>query len=631
MTKITFNYPLKILLSPKWRIALSFYFHDLFGRFQFAYMNTLHSFHIPVMGLGYTVDSPIKVARFGISSAVSIMDDHLLEEMRRIYSRKNMTPYHYIDVKEEDYRAKRITAYLDFLDDTVKAQVAYMKSQPFGVGADIDRYFELLPYENPLFNLYHELLRASGSRRLALEDSLRKAIVPGAIDVNIMTKVDKINSDKEGNELPREYSDALSALRGFAMSKVEGSVVFSAGLNPALYSYAAQFPGFFPDEFGKITKKIILKVSDYRSALIQGKFLAKKGLWISEFRIESGLNCGGHAFATEGFLAGPILEEFKSKKADLTQALLSACQQYLTEIGGNLLPAEIQPKITYQGGLGTAAENRFLTEYYQFDGTGWGSPFLLVPEATSVDKDTLDRLIQAKKSDFYLSHASPLGVPFNNLRTSSAEQQRLDRIEKKRPGSPCYKKFLAFSKEFSEKSICTASREYQNLKIKLFEKKEISSEQLTDTLEKDCLCEGLSAPAILSLGETPKRNLKAVTICPGPNLAYFKGVFSLKEMVDHIYGKIQITLDASRPHVFIKELQLYVDHFQKEVAKALPEPTAKYEAYLSKFKGNLNAGIQYYNDLINQVSVDAEEVILQMKEQLKHLQQEIERFVPSVA
>ena len=68
-------------------------------------------------------------------------------------------------------------------------------------------------------------------------------------------------------------------------------------------------------------KKIVLKVSDFRSSLIQGKFLARKGLWVSEYRIESGLNCGGHAFASEGFLIGPILEEFDRKKAELVEQL----------------------------------------------------------------------------------------------------------------------------------------------------------------------------------------------------------------------------------------------------------------------------------------------------------------------
>ena len=32
----------------------------------------LHSFHIPVLGLGYSIDTPVKVARFGISSVISI-------------------------------------------------------------------------------------------------------------------------------------------------------------------------------------------------------------------------------------------------------------------------------------------------------------------------------------------------------------------------------------------------------------------------------------------------------------------------------------------------------------------------------------------------------------------------------
>jgi hypothetical protein len=79
------------------------------------------------------------------------------------------------------------------------------------------------------------------------------------------------------------------------------------------------FDDFYPNENGEIKKKIILKVSDYSSALIQGKFLAKKGIWISEYRIESGLNCGGHAFATDGYLMGPILEEFKTNRQSLIE------------------------------------------------------------------------------------------------------------------------------------------------------------------------------------------------------------------------------------------------------------------------------------------------------------------------
>ena len=583
-----------------------------------------HSFHIPVMGLGYTVDTPIKTAHLGISSVISIMDDQLLEEMRRIYSQKFGKEFVPISEKEADSRAKRITAYLNLSKELVEEQLKSIRSFSSWKDEGFQTYLQLLPESHPVHFWVREMEKSDSIDREHVLEKIRSYLVPGSIDVNIMTKVDKLNYDSEGKELPRTDSDALSALRGFARSNLESSVVFSAGMNPALYAYAEQFSDFFPDETGKLKKKIILKVSDYRSALIQGKFLAKKGLWISEFRIESGLNCGGHAFATEGFLIGPILDEFKSKKAQLSETLFSACQQALSEKGHRNFP-EIPPlKITYQGGIGTAAEDSFLRTYYQLDGTGWGSPFLLVPEATAVDEDTLQRLIKAKKSDFFLSQASPLGVPFNNLRTSSGEEQRKERIEKKRPGSPCYKKFLSFSTEFTEKPICTASRQYQNLKIKQMENGEINPEELNLILEKDCLCEGLSAPAILANGGSPKRNLKAVTICPGPNLAYFKGTFSLQEMVDHIYGRIKINLDPDRPHVFVKELQLYLAYLKSEVEKWGPEISAKQSSYLEKFKGNLQSGIHYYKTLIQEYTPDTADILEKMKSQLNQVWEELE-------
>ena len=131
-----------------------------------------------------------------------------------------------------------------------------------------------------------------------------------------MTKVDKKNYAKNIG-LPPEFNDAHAALRGYAQSNLESSVIFSAGMNPRLYGYIGQFKDFYPNKYGYIKKKIVLKVSDYRSAVIQGKFLAKKGLWVSEYRIESGLNCGGHAFATDGLLMGPILAEFRDNKQEL--------------------------------------------------------------------------------------------------------------------------------------------------------------------------------------------------------------------------------------------------------------------------------------------------------------------------
>ncbi len=586
-------------------------------------MALVHHFHIPVMGLGFTVDTPIKVAKYGISSVVSIMDDQLLEDMRRRYSRELTIPYIAINDDVEDGRAKRIEAYLNFLHYLIQRQMRNLMGQDFVLDNDINRYFELLPKDHPAAILYQKMVHAAGFEKLDRQEELRKLLVPGRTDVNIMTKVDKTNYDKKGEALPREYSDALSALRGFAKSKLEGGVVFSAGMNPALYSYMEQFEDFFPDQNGEIKKPVILKVSDYRSALIQGKFLAKKGLWVSEFRIESGLNCGGHAFATDGILAGPILDAFKANRKTLGETLFMTCQEALKQKGASLLPDGLQPKITYQGGIGSHEENQFLMDYYQLDGTGWGSPFLLVPEATSVDEDTLQRLLKAKKSDFYLSYASPLGIPFNNLRNSSAEEQRKSRIEKGRPGSPCYKKFLSFSTEFTDKPICTASRQYQDLKVKQQANGEISEEEVNAALEKDCLCEGLSAPAILSGGEVPRRNLKAVTICPGPNLAYFKGVFGLKEMIDHIYGKLSIQLDPERPHVFVKELQLYVQYLKSEIDKKVLETNKKQEAYLDKFRNNLFEGIEYYQSLVENFAIDTASTMEKVKAQLHGLKNEL--------
>src|SRR5690606_39520297 len=101
----------------------------------------------------------------------------------------------------------------------------------------------------------------------------------------------KVSYAPDGRPLPAEYSDALSALRGFAKSDLRSSVVLSAGLNPRLYGYFEAFDDFFPDTEGLPTKKIVLKVSDFRSAMIQGRFLVKIGLLDFEFCIVTIHHC----------------------------------------------------------------------------------------------------------------------------------------------------------------------------------------------------------------------------------------------------------------------------------------------------------------------------------------------------
>ncbi len=591
----------------------------------------LHSFHIPVMGLGYTIDTPLKAGRYGISSVVSIIEDELVEQMRKYYCEKENISYVPIDEKDVDHRAKRITAYLNLMNKILIRQIESLKAGKFEEGSDLVKYFEMLPDSSPVKELYVLMNKVSGSEKEVMQKNLRSKIVAGAIDVNIMTKLDKANYNESGEELPVEYCDAMAALRGFALSDLNSSMVFSAGLNPRLYSYCEVFKDFFQDENGEFRKKIILKVSDYRSALIQGKFLAKKGLWVSEFRIESGLNCGGHAFATEGLLTGPILREFKEKKYELVNELFEICNTALREKKLKVFTERPELKITFQGGIGTAGENQFLLEQYSLDATGWGSPFLLVPEVTNVDEKTLSLLANAVKQDYYLSHASPLGIPFNNFRRSTAEEQRRMRIEKGRPGSPCYKKFLAFSTEFTSMPICTASREYQNLKIKKVKELNLSESVLQSEIEaieeKDCLCEGLGASALIKNNLPPHHNLTAVTICPGPNLAYFSGIFSLEQMVSHIYGRKNILNSLRRPNIFINELALYVDYLKQEIQNQREAITGRKNKYFTSFKENLLHGIQYYKSLVPEMKQFAKSQLDAFEKDLRRFESEITGIV----
>ena len=72
-----------------------------------------HSFHIPVLGIGYSADTPLKVAPLGIDSVISLVDDILLEKLRKMYCGQNALHYEAISDKDHDFRAKRITAYLN--------------------------------------------------------------------------------------------------------------------------------------------------------------------------------------------------------------------------------------------------------------------------------------------------------------------------------------------------------------------------------------------------------------------------------------------------------------------------------------------------------------------------------------
>jgi hypothetical protein len=561
-----------------------------------------HTFHIPVMGTGFSIDTPLRVARFGISSVMSVVDDSLLERVRRHHCLAAGFPYRSIPVHAPDARAARITAYLDLVATLLERQMEELRALPFSPGNDKCKYFELLPDDAPLACAYREMLALpEGPARTAAAAALTAAMVAGSADVNIMTKLDRVRFDRDGQPLPAAQHDAKAALRGFAASRLDADLVLSAGMNPTLFGVLESLPPFYRDAEGHIRKGIVLKVSDWRSASVQARFLAKKGIEIKEFRVESGLNCGGHAFASDGQLLGPILEELRDAGRSFHEVLAPTIRQYYQKRG---LPFVGEPRpirVTVQGGIGTFGETRRLREHYGVDATGWATPFLLVPEATALDAHTRQQLADAGPDDLYLSDVSPLGVPFNNLRGSSSETWTRARIDAGAAGSSCPRGYLASNTEFTSKPICTASREYQRAKLdalgagrpRLAE----ASPEVRAVYQKTCICHHLGNGALIDLGIVSED--APVAVCPGPNIAYFDREYSLRELVDHIYGRRASLVPDGRPHMFAAELGMYVDHLDRQLA-ALPAGDEDGLARLATSRDNLARGLAHLGALAEQ-------------------------------
>ena len=557
-----------------------------------------HSFHIPVMGIGYTVETPLKVSQYGIDSVISLVDDLLLEKLRKMYCDKFEISYNEITEKIEDFRAKRITSFLNLVNNLAKKKFDEFKNISIEKGNELKEYLNMLPDGSAIKQEFQSFTSSNFSK---IGSWIKNNLSMGSIDVNIMTKVDKVNYLK-GEQLPVEYNDAHAALRGYANSDLSSSIILSAGMSPRLYSYLEQFEDFFPDENGKIKKKIVLKVSDYRSALIQGKFMAKKGLWVSEYRVESGLNCGGHVFATDGYLLGPILAEFKEKREELIVEIQEILVNALSGKNRTVPNTKMEMLITAQGGVGTAEEHDFLLDHYQVDSVGWGTPFLLVPEVTAVDDVTLNQLVETKEDNLYLSGISPLGVPFNSIRNNTKNSEKMSLAAEGKPGSLCPKRYLVANTEFTDKAICTSSRQYQNLKIEELDKQELSPDVYKDKyhkiVERECICTGLVAASLLVNDLDSKVEGTGVSICPSPNLAYFSKVMSMKEMVDHIYGRAKL-IRTDRPNMFIEELNIYIDFLKNKLEETKVSVTKKQKKYFSTFVKNLNEGVNYYNGLFS--------------------------------
>ena len=562
------------------------------------------------MGTGFTIDTPIRIAKLGISSVISIIDDMLTERMRKYHAERVGEPYEEIPRKSKNSRVRRLREYLNLVHRIVNKEMDSLRKTPFELGSDITRYYELLP-DSTLKDDYLKMLKEKDPKiKKRMQKELREKTVPGSIDVNIMTKIDR-NGARGNEDLPTGQSDALLALRAFAESTLNSSVIFSAGLNPRLYAYINNFADFFPNKLGEIKKRITLKVSDFRSGAIQGKFLAKKGLWVSEFRIESGLNCGGHAFATKGNLMGPILEEFKEQRVVLREKLFDIYTKTLKKFDKIVPASPPEVSLTVQGGIGTNEERKLLHKRYKVNSTGWATPFLLVSEVTNLDDEHRKRLADAGDDDVILSDASPLGLPFWVLKNSAAVEEQNRLIDIGNPGSDCPKGFLISNSEFTKHHICSASRNFMRRKLDTLgsngTSKTVLARQKELVLAKACLCRDLSAAATQNFNV--KRNGN-ILICCGPGIINYSKKSTLEEMVDHIYGRKSLLIDSYRPHMFIKELSLYIEYIRKEVEQYTLELSSRTPKYFREFKENIKDGIEYYKSIVEDFMDEQRERIL---------------------
>ena len=109
-------------------------------------------------------------------------------------------------------------------------------------------------------------------------------------------------------------------------------------------------------------------------------------------------------------------------------------------------------------------------------------------------------LTEAKDDNLYLVRIAPQVSPFNSLRGNTKDIEKMELAER-RPGSPCPRKYLISNTEFTEKPICPASRQYQNLKLKEFDSSNLNEEEYkkkyNKLVEKSCICVGLETSALL--------------------------------------------------------------------------------------------------------------------------------------
>src|SRR5690606_16725232 len=94
----------------------------------------------------------------------------------------------------------------------------------------------------------------------------------------------------------------------------------------------------------------------------------------------------------------------------------------------------------------------------------------------------------------------------------------------------------------------------------------------------------------------------------------------------HIYGRGDLLNKTYRPHMFVKELKMYVDYMFKEASKSLEHPSEKDRLYWTEFYKNLMDGIAYYKNLFPQMVHETAEFRLIMLQEVESLRKKLDEF-----
>ena len=126
-------------------------------------------------------------------------------------------------------------------------------------------------------------------------------------------------------------------------------------------------------------------------------------------------------------------------------------------------------------------------------------------------------------------------------------------------------------------------------------------------MAKSCLCVDLAGTVTLQNGIEPDAT---PAVCTGPNIVNFDKIATLEEMVSHIYGRVSLLAGKERPHMFIKELMLYMDYLRDEMENSSKGIIRHTEKHLDEFRENLISGIEYYRELSEQFVEDKKKQFL---------------------